>query len=385
MFNGKQIRPVVLEDILMSFLGGNTFSSYSFSGEVPKTTYQRYEKLVCEAVEFLAIQEFESACKRIKDADLDIYVASNGAWSHRCWKARSSSYVIRIEKATKLGVIYDIPQVFLLLNMKKDFCYTRADGKSVKITGNYSGTSRSMENEALRRAMDVLRKADILSHIKTWAMDEDSSSQAIIESDEDCKHIQIASDPGHKRSNFLRSMTAILTGKRYATIAKRIATWYLTLLKRVEREVPGLLASDQKERKRRFSEYWMFTKSHYTTTKCGQLCPCLYPEAYQDRVTDIELNLLMELMAKLEHEVDSSSTSSSTSSTSSSSSSSSSSSTSSTSSSSSSSSSSSFPLNPLKTDRKFYFDLKIRKTSPNGKNWSLFSPRVVTVKSTFSP
>ena len=63
----------------MSFLGGNTFSSYSFSGEVPKTTYQRYEKLVCEAVEFLAIQEFESACKRIKDADLDIYVASNGA------------------------------------------------------------------------------------------------------------------------------------------------------------------------------------------------------------------------------------------------------------------------------------------------------------------
>jgi hypothetical protein len=297
---GKQIHPPVLESVLMSFLGGHTHTSYSFLGDTPKTTYQRYEKVVCRAIEEVTADQFKLACQRIRGENLRLYCASNGAWTHRGWKARASTFVLRIEKATDtLGNPIKIDAPFLVINLKKSMSYLRPNGSKVHIAGNYSGTSKGMENEALCRTLRILEENDILSHIESWCMDEDSSSRETIEAFPETSHITLSSDAGHKKSNFLRSLAKILTGKRYATLAKRIATWYLTLIKRVERECSGLTTDDQAEREKRFNEYWAFTKTHYTTQACSNNCPCKYDYPLDQRVTDEECERVLILFEKL--------------------------------------------------------------------------------------
>lgn len=303
---GKQISLETMEGVLMSFLGGNTWTSYSFIGDVPKSTYLRYEKLVCQAVEQLIRDEFKSTCNKIKEENYNLYLASNGAWTHRGWKSRASSYILRIEKATdQSGHSVELDPVFLVINLKKELSYVTPKGASVKIEGNYSGSSRGMELHALDLALSLLKAEGILKYIKIWAMDDDASSHEKIRQFPGCEKIQLASDPGHKRSNFLRSMSKLLKGKRYATLSKRIARWYLSLIKRTEREIPGLEAECQEKRENRFLEYWKHTTTHYTTASCSSLCPCQYNEPIDQKISEQECEevlLLLETLSLIEEQ-----------------------------------------------------------------------------------
>lgn len=289
---GTSLTPSVLAEVLLSFIGGQTFRSYSWLGTIPASTYKRYQKIVAQAIVSIIETDFIQLAQEVKSQNVQLWVASNGAWSHRGWRSKAHSYLIRIERSIVQDIDHPLPPILLLINLSKKHSWIRPNGKIVEIPGNFEGSSKAMENEALRRGISKLRSAGILPNIVNWAMDDDAGTKKILTDDPDCGHIISSSDAGHKKSNFLRSMKSVLgSKKRYATIAKRISTWYLSIIKRIEREIPDLKAHE--DRVKKFQFYWKYTYTHYTQN-CTDDVNCLCKHGSYDDLVLAELEGLLE-------------------------------------------------------------------------------------------
>jgi hypothetical protein len=106
-------------------------------------------------------------------------------------------------------------------------------GKLVKKAAHgYGGTSKGMEGFALRIALDILAKKGLLQKFKARVHDQDASTEKIFASRDDCKHMQMFLDPGHKKKNVLKTIKGILgTKKCYTMLADRMAAFFMRCIK----------------------------------------------------------------------------------------------------------------------------------------------------------
>ena len=88
--------------------------------------------------------------------------------------------------------------------------------------GNYEGDSGGMEGTAMEIGIARLKKAGMLSLVKGWVCDKDSSVSEQLRTGADTTHIPIHYDPGHIKKNFQKSLMSIYgAGARYTGLAKR--------------------------------------------------------------------------------------------------------------------------------------------------------------------
>ena len=268
------VTPRKFEKIMAAFIGGVPFAKFSFVNfDISHSMYYRYQQHIGSALVQLADEEFNDYLRVILENKLGLHLASNGAWSHRGYRAKHHSFLIRVEKAVLPdGTSFPAPSILLCICLMKDHYIVKQD-KEIKMSGNYSGSSKRMEVEALKLAIEKMKP--ILPFVKRWVADEDSGTKKILSDSEETKHIHFCHDAGHKKQNFIRSMRQVLGQSiKYSTIANRLGSWYISIIKRVEEEIPQDTDDAHKARKARFEFYWSFTQSHYLSSAWLVNCLC---------------------------------------------------------------------------------------------------------------
>lgn len=284
-----------LRTVLKVLLSGATQQQYSImnSGDasrVPKSTFYTTQRLICPAV--VRVLEESLLQVRVQMAEdfqngvrAEWHAVVNGAWSHRGWVARHHTFQVRDHDT---GLV-----VCSVVLVKSHYVYSKSGvGEDVVATavfeGNYVGSSRAMENEALEIALGQLREAGLLPFLRTVAADGDLGIDIVLRQGEDTKHIRVAGDPGHAKKNFFKAMKTVCgeTGK-YMAFPYRISNFWMRCIKRAEKEVKGHTPEAVARRKEVFEELWKDALPHYCRKQCPVSCPC--NEFYQLDVPESQL------------------------------------------------------------------------------------------------
>jgi hypothetical protein len=284
-----------LRTVLKVLLSGATQQQYSImnSGDasrVPKSTFYTTQRLICPAV--VRVLEESLLQVRVQMAEAfkrgertEWHAVVNGAWSHRGWVARHHTFQVRDHDT---GLV-----VCSVVLVKSHYVYSKsAVGEDVVATavfeGNYVGSSRAMENEALGIALGQLREAGLLPFLRTVAADGDLGIDIVLRQGEDTKHIRVAGDPGHAKKNFFKAMKTVCgeTGK-YMAFPFRISNFWMRCIKRAEKEVAGHTPEAVAGRKEIFEQLWAHALPHYCRKQCPVSCPC--NEFYQLDIPETQL------------------------------------------------------------------------------------------------
>ncbi|KAL6056159.1 hypothetical protein QOT17_016279 [Balamuthia mandrillaris] len=157
---GPGIKSINLEVVASVVLSGGTWGSYSDERRTQGlthmcwTTWSRAEKMVWNVVKHLAKETFdEQATKYVEVSNVLLTLAGDGAWSHR----RNANHgVYSIVDTSNNKVLYQVV-------LSKDKARVLQSGKEVTVVeGNYEGTSKGMEAEGFRRAIDWLEEKKLL-------------------------------------------------------------------------------------------------------------------------------------------------------------------------------------------------------------------------------
>ncbi|KAL6057869.1 hypothetical protein QOT17_015218 [Balamuthia mandrillaris] len=223
-----------LEVVASVVLSGGTWGSYSNERRTQGlthmcwTTWSRAEKMVWNVVKHLAKETFdEQATKYVEVSNVLLTLAGDGAWSHR----RNANHgVYSIVDTSNNKVLYQVV-------LSKDKARVLQSGKEVTVVeGNYEGTSKGMEAEGFRRAIDWLEEKKLLPQLRTYVCDQDSSVLKILNEDARITNVKIVHDPGHLKNNFQKDLQKILgesqKGKKYSA---KIGAWLMTAIKESER------------------------------------------------------------------------------------------------------------------------------------------------------
>ena len=284
-----------IRQVLQVLLAGSTYAQYK--GTVPantdvisETQFYRIQKVLVHAIMATSAEYFD-AFRRQMAADLKAHglkwvAAADGAWSHRGWRARHHTYLVRDFKENS---------VVCCVVLKKDHIVSIQDdnGKWVEKNcepGNYVGTSKGMEGEAFVVAMDQIADAGLDSLMDKIVLDGDSGVRHLLDdNDGDFEGVQVAGDPGHRKKNFAKALKKIFpdTGAR-ALYPWRISMFFIRCLKRAEKEYEGFTEEVMQQRKERFEELWSHAYAHYTRQHCPDECPCQHRNVEGDD-DDVEM------------------------------------------------------------------------------------------------
>ncbi|KAL6074219.1 hypothetical protein QOT17_004250 [Balamuthia mandrillaris] len=162
-------------------------------------TWRRAEKMVWNVVNHLSKETFVvQATKYVKVSKVLLTLAGDGAWSHR----RNANHgVYSIMDTSNNKVLYQVV-------LSKDKARVLQSGKEVTVVeGDYDGTSKGMEAEGFRRAIDWLEEKKLLPQLRTYVCDQDSS---VLNEDARLTNVKIVHDPGHLKNNFQKDLQKIL-------------------------------------------------------------------------------------------------------------------------------------------------------------------------------
>ena len=203
-----------VRQVLLVLLAGSTYTAYETmnaanQNRVSKTTFYRIQELLCGGIiscckQALAEYQIELAA-RLESNAMKWVAQLNGAWSHRGWKARHHTFLVRDKDDNKV--------VSAITLTKKHVASVKSkDGKKIEKEvhlGNYFGTSKGMEGEAFILALKELEESGLLPSLKLIAADGDSGVPKIIRETKGCDHIRVTGDPGHQQKNFMRSLKEV--------------------------------------------------------------------------------------------------------------------------------------------------------------------------------
>ena len=268
-----------VRQVLLVLLAGSTYTVYETMNaanpkRMSKTTFYRIQELLCSGIVSCCKQvltEYRNELAARLGSSGMIWAAQlNGAWSHRGWKARHHSFIIRNVEDDKVVCA-------VVLTKKHVGLVTGSDGSKVEKElhlGNYFGTSKGMEGEAFILALEELREANLLSSLKILVADGDSGVPSILRKTPGCSHIEVAHDPGHQQKNFMRSLKGVFGVGKYKGFPYRIGKFYMRCLKKAEKKFHGYEQEVVDKRKEYFDTLWQHVDGHYTRRECPSDCPC---------------------------------------------------------------------------------------------------------------
>ena len=294
----KERRDIGFLIVLFNMMGGNTYSNYVFadpsnSNRLKESTWYKRQKVVCEAIETAGKQHFKEyrmeLLRLLESREIDhICIALDGAWTHRGRKSIMHSFIVHAyDLKTILMLITKQKQHKMLLLVKSEEGDNLENGEFVKEyivvkTGNYKGSSKGMEGDAMEEAMKELGEDGLLKYVKYICSDDDGAIVKIVEDQEGTMHIIICHDPGHRQKNLLRTLKEKLGEGRYKTFAYRIGKFFMRCIKRTEEKFP--VRSDVKQRKEMFMTLWKHVYTHYVRKQCVAACPC--NQFYSDEISE---------------------------------------------------------------------------------------------------
>jgi hypothetical protein len=233
--------------------------------------------------------------------------SADGAWSHRGWRARQHTYLVRD---------FGGNTVVCCVVLRKDHIVSILDPKSGnwveknRAEGNYIGTSKGMEGEAFSLAMDQIQDSGLDTVLDRIVVDGDSGVRNLLSNNAAFEDVSVAGDPGHRKKNFAKALAKIFpaTGEK-ALYPWRISMFFIRCLKRAEKEFEGFTEEAMLARQERFEELWQHAYAHYTRPVCPPECPCQEnvdsdggvaladaPSDVSSDVQGLEVNALMGLL-----------------------------------------------------------------------------------------
>ena len=273
-FNKTDVRAV-----LLVLLAGSTYSVYETMNagnqrRVTQPTFYRIQRLLCRGIVTFCKQILAEHRSRLatslQTSNKSWNAQLNGAWSHRGWKARHHTFLVRDKDDNKVVSAITLTKKHVALVKSKD-------GKKIEKEvhlGNYFGTSKGMEGEAFILALKELEESNLLPSLKLIAADGDSGVPKILRETNGCENIRVTGDPGHQQKNFMRSLKEVFGVRKYKGFPYRIGKFYMRCLKRAEQEYEGHSPDIVKKRKEYFDNLWQHADGHYTREFCPKSCPC---------------------------------------------------------------------------------------------------------------
>ena len=202
-------------DVVASVMAGIDYERYRLQevmrGGTPmsKDTWYAHQATVYNSIIQIAESKEVEYLQMMKATGQRLVFCADAAWSHRGYEANQCCWLL-LNAENK--------QIALAVILTK----SRWEKGQEVHKGNYKGSSRGMEGEAMERGVARLKKNGLLSLIAGWVCDKDSSVSEQLRANPDTAHIPIHYDPGHIKKNFQKSLMAIYgQGVRYKGLAER--------------------------------------------------------------------------------------------------------------------------------------------------------------------
>ena len=202
-------------DVVASVMAGIDYERYRLQqvmqGVTPmaKSTWYDHQSTVYNSIIQIAESKEVEYLQMLRATGQRLVFCADAAWSHRGYEANQCCWLLlnAENKQIALAVILTKPRW--------------EKGEEVH-KGNYKGSSRGMEGEAMERGIARLKDNGLLHLVQGWVCDKDSSVSEQLKANPDTAHIPIHYDPGHIKKNFQKSLIAIYgTGVRYKGLAER--------------------------------------------------------------------------------------------------------------------------------------------------------------------
>jgi hypothetical protein len=221
------------------------------------TTWFIHLKSVLSAVKVVWTKQAKIYVQQLVQQGDQLIVSADGAWSHRR-EAGQHEFTLMNAVEKKIVACVSVTKARYQENQ-------RLEG-----TGNFVGSSKSMEACALQWALEQLKDTGLLPLVTKWVADKDLSVAKILREDRRTSHVLTLYDPGHIKKNLVTNIAGILgESARYKGIALRIGRFWLRLVKRAE-----ALEGTWDEKAAQAVQWQKHIVPHYTAT-CGKDCPHL--------------------------------------------------------------------------------------------------------------
>ena len=202
-------------DVVASVMAGIDYERYRLQevmrGGTPmsKDTWYAHQATVYRSVIQIAESKELEYLQMMKATGQRLVFCADAAWSHRGYEANQCCWLL-LNAENK--------QIALAVILTK----SRWEKEQEVHKGNYKGSSRGMEGEAMERGVARLKENGLLPLVAGWVCDKDSSVSEQLKANPDTAHIPIHYDPGHIKKNFQKSLMAIYgQGVRYKGLAER--------------------------------------------------------------------------------------------------------------------------------------------------------------------
>ena len=202
-------------DVVASVMAGIDYERYRLQqvmqGVTPmaKSTWYDHQSTVYNSIIQIAESKEVEYLQMLRATGQRLVFCADAAWSHRGYEANQCCWLL-LNAENK--------QIALAVILTK----SRWEKGEEVHKGNYKGSSRGMEGEAMERGIARLKENGLLQLVQGWVCDKDSSVSEQLKANPDTVHIPIHYDPGHIKKNFQKSLMAIYgTGVRYKGLAER--------------------------------------------------------------------------------------------------------------------------------------------------------------------
>jgi hypothetical protein len=202
-------------DVFASVMAGIDYERYRLQevmrGGTPvsKDTWYAHQTTVYNSIIQIAESKEVEYLQMLKATGQRLVFCADAAWSHRGYEANQCCWLL-LNAENK--------QIALAVILTK----SRWEKGQEVHKGNYKGSSKGMEGEAMDRGVARLKKNGLLSLVAGWVCDKDSSVSEQLKANPDTAHIPIYYDPGHIKKNFQKSLMTIYgQGVRYKGLAAR--------------------------------------------------------------------------------------------------------------------------------------------------------------------
>ena len=209
-------------DVVASVMAGIDYERYRVQETMrggtlmSKDTWYAHQRTVYKSIIRIAENKEVEYLQMLKATGQQLVFCADAAWSHRGYEANQCCWLL---------LNADNKQIALAVILTK----SRWEKGQEVHKGNYKGSSKGMEGEAMDRGVARLKANGLLSLVGGWVCDKDSSVSEQLKANADTSHIPIYYDPGHIKKNFQKSLMAIYgQGVRYKGSAERGGQLHVT-------------------------------------------------------------------------------------------------------------------------------------------------------------
>ena len=189
-------------DVVASVMAGIDYERYRLQevmrggSPMSKDTWYAHQATVYNSVIQIAESKEVEYLQMLKATGQQLVFCADAAWSHRGYEANQCCWLL-LNAQNK--------QIALAVILTK----SRWEKGQEVHKGNYKGSSKGIEGEAMERGVARLKRNGLLPLIGGWVCDKDSSVSEQLRANPDTAHIPIHYDPGHIKKNFQKSLMAI--------------------------------------------------------------------------------------------------------------------------------------------------------------------------------